>query len=226
MDYTKHFKVARIATTHDGRGHYRHLLVAEDGETWSVLRQRDSLFVCGWEVGDLVSVPMVLIDQRGDRLLVPDWEEVDAEQPVWQNLSDPDSTVRRVWGHRLAHEGWPRTYGQAAKLLHDRRRQSMLVHDDLVLRFVKSGVAVYYGTIRLILFHESRRRITVRAAKRGQKATVVAVEHLNRFLPVGSTGECRDGMLWLTFPREQTRPGNVQRLVLLYWVTKRRSGTA
>ena len=96
---------------------------------------------------------------------------------------------------------YPTNYRSASNILFSRRCQTVLLHDDLRLRFVQGGVAVYYGPRRIIMFHENERRIWIKAAAAGLPARPVVIEHINRFLPNGvSATLMQGGTMVLQFP--------------------------
>jgi hypothetical protein len=112
------------------------------------------------------------------------------------------------------HIPYPKTYAEAFNWLHRAYRQSVLLHDDLTLQFVKDGVAVYYGTLRIVLFHRDGRRVIYRAAAaKDETPNEAAVAHIARFLPRGfHVKHCGRTML-LHYPTGRTVAGTRQQIV-------------
>ena len=111
---------------------------------------------------------------------------------------------------------FPRNYWEASRTLHFRLTQSLQVHDDLTLRFVHAGVAVYFRKRRIILFHMDANHITVNAAGSDGETERAVVEHIERFLPRGYHAKFNDaGRMLLHWPDGKTRVGNRQRIALV-----------
>ena len=105
---------------------------------------------------------------------------------------------------------FPTTYWQAAGLLFRSRRQSLLLHDDLLMRFTDAGVGVDYHRLRLVLYHEDGLHVTVRAAGKRGVLRPRAVHYLSLFLPGGCHVTVEGGVMALHFPGGQTLRGNAQ----------------
>jgi hypothetical protein len=107
---------------------------------------------------------------------------------------------------------YPTSYAQAFRRLHGRCRQSVLLHDDLTLRFVEEGVAVYYHGMRIVLFHEQTPDVTVRVSARNGKLSPKALEHIQRFLPAGYGVGQKGGVMIIREPSGHVSAGNTQTL--------------
>ena len=108
---------------------------------------------------------------------------------------------------------YPTNYFEAFIRLHNRFCQSLLLHDDLTLRFVEQGVAVDYHRLRIVLWHDDAKRVTVRAAS-GGCVSLKALDHITRFLPAGYALGHRDGYMLLRHPRGEMTAGNEQTISL------------
>ena len=109
---------------------------------------------------------------------------------------------------------YPTNYCDAFLRLHNRFCQSLLLHDDLTLRFAEHGVAVDYHRLRIVLWHDDARRVTIRAAS-GGCVSLRVLEHLPRFLPMGYSVGHKDGLMLLRHPRGETTDGNTQTIELV-----------
>ena len=110
---------------------------------------------------------------------------------------------------------FPTSYRQASQLLHYWLSQTLLIHDDLTLKFVTGGVSIHYERIRIVLFREDGKRMTVRAGTSGKPASLATVEHINRFLPAGYAAEWACGTLRLRHPDGKLSFGNTQQIRLV-----------
>ena len=91
----KSFKVASISTKPNSFGLHGYIMVAEDGEAWTVGRTRSGSYPTLWEQGQVVEVP--LTDDPVRHITGPAWGEVQCETP--QRLADaPPVVVAELWG--------------------------------------------------------------------------------------------------------------------------------
>jgi hypothetical protein len=95
MTLTKSFKVASISSNANSFGLFGHVMMAEDGETWQVGRNRSGNFPKQWKQGEIIDVPLKTDPVRD--ITAPAWEELSCEIP--QRVPDaPDNVVAEVWG--------------------------------------------------------------------------------------------------------------------------------
>jgi hypothetical protein len=109
---------------------------------------------------------------------------------------------------------YPTNYYNAFLRLHNQFRQSLLLHDDLTLRFVEQGLALDYHRLRIVVWHEDGQRVTIRAAS-GGCVSLKALDHITRFLPAGYAVGHRDGFMLVRHPSGETTLGNTQTLSLV-----------
>lgn len=98
MVLTKSFKVASISSNANSFGLFGHIMVAEDGETWQVGRNRSGNYPPQWSKGEIVDVPLMSDPVR--KIPRPAWEELNCEIP--QRMPDaPAAVLAEVWGKPL-----------------------------------------------------------------------------------------------------------------------------
>ena len=109
---------------------------------------------------------------------------------------------------------YPRSYQAASAILHDSRRQWVLLHDDLTLAFVSGAVVVIFRRKPIIRWPCGGREVILVASGPLEHAMPATVEHIQKFLPRGWHVELNGGEMQLTHRDGRTTMGNTQHITL------------
>ena len=109
---------------------------------------------------------------------------------------------------------FPRSYGRAAKLLHDRRIQTILLNDDVVLTFAWKCIVIVFRDVALVQWPMDGRRILLRAGTEEWNASQEAVDYISHCVPKGYKVHLnRARRMMLHHPDGRTTMGNSQQIL-------------